>query len=251
MADPLLWGIQQLAPVLFGRSESLAVDVETLKEQLQPGNRQFLVEQYAGLTASQQGDEQKTNSHLLMFSEYCISYLFSWSECLWQLKFPLAEQVGITGKSARAWDRDVRHLAATAQSQAAVRRALANVPTYMIFDDHDVSDDWNLNQAWCLRVFGKPLGRQVVRNALLAYAIFQAWGNTPEQFYPNTPGAQLLAATEAWCKTGAEQTAVLSQIARSLGLPQIDQAQRRQTNLASHRSLGSVRCSDWLGGDRV
>jgi hypothetical protein len=222
VADPLLWGIQQLTPALFGWSEPLAVDVETLKEQLKPGNRQLLVEQYAGLTASQQGDKQKTNSHLLMFSEYCISYLFSWSECLWQLRFPLAEQVGITGKSARVWNEAVRHLAATAQSQAAVRRALANVPTYMIFDDHDVSDDWNLNQAWCLKVFGKPLGRQVVRNALLAYAIFQAWGNTPEQFYPNTPGAQLLAATEAWCDTGAEHATASLQIDRSLGLPQID-----------------------------
>ncbi|WP_404783726.1 hypothetical protein [Altericista sp. CCNU0014] len=222
VADPLLWGIQQWVPALFGRSEPLAVDVEALQDQLKPGNRQSLVERYAGLTASQQGDEQKTNSHLIAFSEYCTSYLFSWSECLWQLKFPLAEQIGIAGKSARIWNEAVRHLAATAQSQAAVRRALANVPTYTIFDDHDVSDDWNLNRAWCLRVLGKPLGRQVVRNALLAYAIFQAWGNTPEQFDPNTPGAQLLAATEAWCEMGAERAAAPLQIDRALGLPQID-----------------------------
>ena len=34
-----------------------------------------------------------------------------------------------------------------------VRRALANVPTYMVVDDHDVTDDWNLGRAWRDRVF--------------------------------------------------------------------------------------------------
>ena len=29
-----------------------------------------------------------------------------------------------------------------------VARALANCATYMIFDDHDVTDDWNLNKKW-------------------------------------------------------------------------------------------------------
>ena len=29
-----------------------------------------------------------------------------------------------------------------------VRRLLANVPTYMTFDDHEVTDDWNINGAW-------------------------------------------------------------------------------------------------------
>ena len=29
-----------------------------------------------------------------------------------------------------------------------VQRALANVPTYMILDDHDVTDDYFLNPIW-------------------------------------------------------------------------------------------------------
>ena len=60
-----------------------------------------------------------------------------------------------------------------------VRRALANLPSYMIFDDHDVTDDWNLNPMWMNRVYTSPLGRTIVRNALMAYAIFQDWGNRP------------------------------------------------------------------------
>ena len=35
---------------------------------------------------------------------------------------------------------------------AKVRRVLANIPTYMMFDDHDFTDDWNLNPMWYDRV---------------------------------------------------------------------------------------------------
>lgn len=58
-----------------------------------------------------------------------------------------------------------------------VRRALANISTYMIFDDHEVTDDWNLNPAWRRRVFTSPLGKSIIRNGMLTYAIFQDWGN--------------------------------------------------------------------------
>jgi hypothetical protein len=63
-----------------------------------------------------------------------------------------------------------------------VARALANIATYMIFDDHDVTDDWNLNKKWTNRVYSKPFGRQLVRNAVMAYAVFQGWGNDPVAF---------------------------------------------------------------------
>ena len=79
-----------------------------------------------------------------------------------------------------------------------VRRALANVPTYMIFDDHDVTDDWNLNPIWCERVLKEEtsLGRQLVRNALAAYVLFQDWGNDPQRYRSGTP-ANVLANAAA------------------------------------------------------
>lgn len=73
-----------------------------------------------------------------------------------------------------------------------VRRALANVPTYMIFDDHEVTDDWFLNGDWTERVLGKSMGQQVIQNGLIAYAVCQAWGNTPELFEVGTRGHTLL-----------------------------------------------------------
>ena len=63
-----------------------------------------------------------------------------------------------------------------------VRRTLANVPTYMIMDDHDATDDWNLNPIWVERVNGTTFGRAILRNALASYTVFQDWGNDPVRY---------------------------------------------------------------------
>jgi hypothetical protein len=63
-----------------------------------------------------------------------------------------------------------------------VRRALANVATYMVFDDHEVCEDWNITAGWVTKVRGNALGRQVLRNGMAAYAVFQAWGNDPRAY---------------------------------------------------------------------
>ena len=73
-----------------------------------------------------------------------------------------------------------------------MQRALANVPTYMIFDDHDVTDDFFLNPMWRDRVLTSRLGQAVMRNAMLAYALFQDWGNDPVA-YETDPKAELLS----------------------------------------------------------
>jgi hypothetical protein len=221
VADAFLWAIQQLRSALFGWKEALT-QTPAPKSQLKPGKRQAIAKSDAGLTAGLQGDDQKTQSHLLRFSEYCTSYLFAWSECFWQYRLPSAAEMGRSGKAAKLWDQQVQYLKDKERSQIAVRRALANIPTYMIFDDHDISDDWNLNQAWCLRVLGKPLGRQVVGNALLSYTLFQGWGNTPEQFCPPGIGFQLLAATESWCQSQGTDASSLAKIQAAIGMPLID-----------------------------
>lgn len=65
---------------------------------------------------------------------------------------------------------------------AKAARVLANCSTYMIWDDHDVTDDWNLCGRWMERVYSRAPGRAIVRNAGMAYAVFQAWGNDPRGF---------------------------------------------------------------------
>ena len=78
------------------------------------------------------------------------------------------------------------------RSLAKVQRALANVPTYMILDDHDVTDDYFLNPIWCNRVLTRKLGVEILRNAMTGYALFQDWGNDPLA-YLSGPKQQLLA----------------------------------------------------------
>jgi hypothetical protein len=52
----------------------------------------------------------------------------------------------------------------------------------MVFDDHDVSDDWNLDYGWWYGVRENETGRRVVANALAAFWAFQGWGNNPDNF---------------------------------------------------------------------
>jgi hypothetical protein len=116
-----------------------------------------------------------------------------------------------------------------------VRRALANVPTYMMFDDHEVTDDWYLNPTWRDRVLTSQLGKTIVRNGLLAFALCQAWGNDPTRFAADVPGEtgalvpgphkQLLAQIPALFPPGDDQPparAAADVIDRLLGLDGAD-----------------------------
>ena len=82
------------------------------------------------------------------------------------------------------------------------RRALANVPTYMQFDDHDCTDDWFITREWRDRVLGNLLGQAIVRNALVAGTMFQAWGNDPAAWSAGDR-ADLLDAIEQLFADGA------------------------------------------------
>ena len=236
VADPFLWALLQAQNTLLGWKEPLCAGdrqstMPLSEADLEPGQRSPLATEQAGLTASLKNTPEKASSHLFRFGEYCTTYLFAWSQCLWQIDFPQAEAMGYKGKKAQQWEQDRTHLNRNRKSQPLVRRILANVPTYMIFDDHDVSDDWNLNQAWCERVLLNPLGAQVVRNAMLAYGLFQGWGNTPEQFAKDTPGGALWETTEAWCGSGGQDIASSQEIAKYLGLPSLNFAGTSQPKL--------------------
>jgi hypothetical protein len=79
-------------------------------------------------------------------------------------------------------DKNKDKLKILKQTLAKVRRALANISTFMIFDDHEITDDWNLNPSWRDRVFTSPLGKAIVRNGMMAYALFQDWGNQADRY---------------------------------------------------------------------
>ena len=63
-----------------------------------------------------------------------------------------------------------------------VARALAHLPSLMIFDDHDITDDWNLSAQWEETAYGHPFSKRIIGNALIAYMLCQGWGNNPDAF---------------------------------------------------------------------
>lgn len=234
VAEPFLWIASPLGDALLGWEEKLPVgwrepdDVEYYTPQQLPcGRRAEVATTQAGFTAGLRNKRAKVNSHLLSLGEYYACYLLAWSPTCWLMQIPPGRQISDRSSVSRRWDREARTLQQFIHTLWKVRRAIANIPTYTIFDDHDVSDDWNLNRAWCLRVLGRPLGRRTVQNALLAYAIFQAWGNTPKQFTAGRSGAELLAAAAEWSSSGGTDAVAYDRIARYVGMPIVDP----QTNL--------------------
>ncbi len=62
-------------------------------------------------------------------------------------------------------------------TQPDVRWLLANVPSAMIFDDHDVHDDWNISEAWTEDMRAKPWWLARIVGAFMSYWIYQHLGN--------------------------------------------------------------------------
>jgi PhoD-like phosphatase len=63
----------------------------------------------------------------------------------------------------------------------AVRALLANVPTAMMFDDHDIHDDWNTSAEWVRQMRAKPWWQERIVGGLMSYWIYQHIGNlSPE-----------------------------------------------------------------------
>jgi hypothetical protein len=66
----------------------------------------------------------------------------------------------------------------------ALRWLLSTVSSAMIFDDHDVHDDWNISAAWVERMRAKPWWEDRVVGAYMSYWIYQHLGNlSPARLY--------------------------------------------------------------------
>ena len=58
-----------------------------------------------------------------------------------------------------------------------IRWLLATVPSTMIFDDHEVSDDWNISEAWVEEMRALPWWDERITSAFMAYWLYQHLGN--------------------------------------------------------------------------
>ena len=150
--DELLPVLMEIDDALGGGTVEPLPGVQKLERKA--GMRQKLAKS-AGFTSS------ALTNHAFTLGEFAALYLLAWNPDLW----PSVKDAAL--QEAR-------------QGSAAMRRLLANVPTYMIFDDHEVTDDWNLDAPWRRDVDRSPLGRRVMANGLAAFALFQGWGNNPD-----------------------------------------------------------------------
>ena len=64
-----------------------------------------------------------------------------------------------------AWGEDV------------LRWLFSVVPTAMIFDDHDVHDDWNTSQTWVEQMHAKPWWHERIVGGFASYWVYQHLGN--------------------------------------------------------------------------
>ncbi|HEY8472552.1 MAG TPA: alkaline phosphatase D family protein [Natronosporangium sp.] len=82
-----------------------------------------------------------------------------------------------------------------AWSDPALRWLLSTVPSAMIFDDHDLRDDWNTSHAWRERMRAQAWWRRRVVAGLGAYWVYQHLGNlSPAELDEDPVLAKLRAA---------------------------------------------------------
>jgi hypothetical protein len=123
------------------------------------------------------------HNHLISLAEVLAMYLLVWSPTLWS-HIRLDRPAQVKPQDHKRYRREQAQIEQFVKGLPAVQRVLAHLPTAMIFDDHDISDDWNLSREWEEVAYGHSFSRRVLGNALIGYLIHQGWGNEPQAFAP-------------------------------------------------------------------
>lgn len=133
---------------------------------------------------------REAENHLVTFSEFFAMYLLVWSPALWNcVNMDRLLDAGfvhggqsISPKFQQKWREEKAIISQFVTGLPMVQRLFAHIPTYMIFDDHDVTDDWNLTIGWEKAAYSHPLSNRIIGNGLIAYWLCQGWGNEPDNF---------------------------------------------------------------------
>ena len=183
-----LMGYDEFLPNTYGRDKRPAFEVQagdleytTPAVLAAAGQGAKINGQDIGLIGTRRGNigmhgftTDDGEGHLLAFGEFAAMYLLVWNPELAKL-YGLEKNLKKSG-----WGGD-QNLVGFTKAITAARRVLANTPTYMIFDDHEITDDWNINKKW-VEGTDNLFARRVVANGLAAYWAFQAWGTNPSGY---------------------------------------------------------------------
>ena len=182
VASPLIQHLTKFGIELLGWEEQIH-GVDKKLTEIGIGERQQIVRDHAKFTS------QKAGNHLLSFGEFAAMYLLAWNSQNWpdiiHEGVDVSTNSGSNNNKADHKDdyrKQLGHLKRAYHVLLKVRRVLANIPTYMIFDDHDITDDWNITKEWHDNVKNSDCGKQIVCNGLAAFWVFQGWGNNPDLY---------------------------------------------------------------------
>jgi hypothetical protein len=90
------------------------------------------------------------------------------------------------------------HLYGLAWSDEAIRWLLSSLPSCMIFDDHDIRDDWNTSWTWQEEINQTPWWHERLMGGLSSYWVYQHLGNlSPAELAQDEVYAGLLEAGAA------------------------------------------------------
>lgn len=134
------------------------------------------------------------HNHLISLAEVIAMYLLVWSPIPWQLISQRPPQ--LPKKLQHQYQQEQQEIQRFVSGLPQVARALAHIPCLMIFDDHDVTDDWNLSASWEQTAYQHAFSRRIVGNALLGYLLCQGWGNAPEHFTSDLKAVKTLFSTQ-------------------------------------------------------
>ncbi len=97
-----------------------------------------------------------------------------WLAARRDLSDPPGAQVGDYEEYSRLYDES--------WGDPEVRWLLSTVPSLMMFDDHDLIDDWNTSAAWLDGMRAAPWWRERLLSGLMSYWVHQHLGNlTPAE----------------------------------------------------------------------
>lgn len=128
-------------------------------------------------------------NHLITLREVIAAYILLWSPKPWRL-VELKPPSSLDSDHKALYLKELPSILQFSEGMSAAQRVMAHIPCYMIWDDHDVTDDWNLSAAWESAAYGHSFSNRIIGNAMLGYLVFQGLGNQPEELV-NSFGAEL------------------------------------------------------------
>lgn len=140
-------------------------------------------------------------NHLITLSEVIAMYLLVWSPVLWRYVELEVDPEKLPKPFNDIYLNELKYVREFVDGLTQVQRVLANVPVYMIFDSHDITEKWNFSRQWEENAYSNRLAKRIIGNGLIGYLLCQGWGNAPDNF-----SEELIETINHVCQTSDAQS---------------------------------------------